>query len=39
VRATTALRRLLQGENTVVAPGVYDGLSARLVRRAGFAAV
>ena len=38
MRATTALRRLLQGDRTVVAPGVYDGLSARLVRQAGFAA-
>jgi 2-methylisocitrate lyase-like PEP mutase family enzyme len=36
MRSTTALRRLLEGERTVVAPGVYDGLSARLVRQAGF---
>jgi 2-methylisocitrate lyase-like PEP mutase family enzyme len=36
VRATTTLRRLLKGDRIVVAPGVYDGLSARLVRRAGF---
>jgi 2-methylisocitrate lyase-like PEP mutase family enzyme len=39
MRATTALRQLLKGEDVVVAPGVYDGLSARLARRAGFAAV
>ncbi len=39
MRATTALRQLLRGEEVVVAPGVYDGLSARLARRAGFAAV
>jgi len=39
MRATTALRQLLKGEGVVVAPGVYDGLSARLARRAGFAAV
>jgi len=39
MRATTALRGLLTGDSPVVAPGVYDGLSARLVRRAGFAAV
>jgi 2-methylisocitrate lyase-like PEP mutase family enzyme len=39
VRATTALRALLQGGDVVVAPGVYDGLSARLARQAGFAVV
>jgi 2-methylisocitrate lyase-like PEP mutase family enzyme len=39
MRATTALRQLLKGETIVVAPGVYDGLSARLARRAGFSAV
>jgi 2-methylisocitrate lyase-like PEP mutase family enzyme len=39
MRATTALRGLLTGDSLVVAPGVYDGLSARLVRRTGFAAV
>jgi 2-methylisocitrate lyase-like PEP mutase family enzyme len=39
VRATTALRALLKGDGIVVAPGVYDGLSARLARDAGFAAI
>ncbi|MGH7368693.1 MAG: isocitrate lyase/PEP mutase family protein [Candidatus Rokuibacteriota bacterium] len=39
MRPTTALRQLLEGEGLVLAPGVYDGLSARLVRAAGFAAV
>jgi 2-methylisocitrate lyase-like PEP mutase family enzyme len=39
MRATTALRQLLKGEGVVVAPGVYDGLSARLARHAGFAAI
>jgi 2-methylisocitrate lyase-like PEP mutase family enzyme len=39
VRPTTALRALLSGEEVLVAPGVYDGLSARLARHAGFAAV
>ena len=29
----------MQGDGIVVAPGVYDGLSARLARHAGFAAV
>jgi len=39
VRSTTALRHLVAGGETVVAPGVYDGLSARLAGRAGFPAV
>jgi 2-methylisocitrate lyase-like PEP mutase family enzyme len=39
MRATTALRQLVNGDGIVVAPGVYDGLSARLARQAGFAAV
>jgi 2-methylisocitrate lyase-like PEP mutase family enzyme len=39
MRATTALRTLIAGDTIVVAPGVYDGMSARLVQRAGFAAV
>jgi len=39
VRATAALRQLVSGGETVVAPGVYDGLSARLAGRAGFPAV
>jgi 2-methylisocitrate lyase-like PEP mutase family enzyme len=34
-----ALRRLLSGDEIIVAPGVYDGLSARLCARAGFRAV
>ena len=38
MRSTTALRHLLKTEGIVVAPGVYDGLSARLVAAAGFAA-
>jgi len=38
VRATTKLRQLLAAGRTVVAPGVFDGLSARLVEQAGFAA-
>ena len=39
MRSTTALRQLLAGGDVVVAPGVYDGLSARLAGRAGFRAV
>ena len=39
MRATDRLRELLQASDITVAPGVFDGLSARLVERAGFAAV
>jgi 2-methylisocitrate lyase-like PEP mutase family enzyme len=39
VRATTRLRDLLAGPDVIVAPGVYDGLSARLTAAAGFPAV
>ena len=38
MRPSTRLRDLLRAGDVVVAPGVYDGLSARLVGRAGFAA-
>ena len=33
------LRELLAGDEPVLAPGVYDGLGARLVEEAGFSAV
>jgi 2-methylisocitrate lyase-like PEP mutase family enzyme len=39
VRATERLRALLHSGRITVAPGAYDGLSARLVEQAGFAAV
>lgn len=39
MRATTKLRQLLASGRTLVAPGVFDGLSARLAEQAGFAAV
>jgi 2-methylisocitrate lyase-like PEP mutase family enzyme len=39
VRATTTLRTLFAAGRTVVAPGAFDGLSARLVEQAGFAAI
>jgi 2-methylisocitrate lyase-like PEP mutase family enzyme len=39
MRASTALRKLIGGDEIIVAPGVYDGMSARLVQRAGFTAV
>jgi len=39
VRATTKLRSLLTSGRIAVAPGVFDGLSARLVEQAGFPAI
>jgi 2-methylisocitrate lyase-like PEP mutase family enzyme len=39
VRATTKLRNMVGGGDIVVAPGAFDGLSARLVEQAGFGAV
>jgi 2-methylisocitrate lyase-like PEP mutase family enzyme len=36
---TTALRGLLRSGRIVVAPGIFDGLSARLVEQAGFPAL
>ena len=34
--ASSRLRRLMAGDGLVVAPGVFDGLSARLAEVAGF---
>jgi len=39
MRPTTKLRALLKSGQIIVAPGAYDGLSARLVAQAGFPAV
>ena len=39
MRATTRLRVLVTGNEVVIAPGVFDGLSARLAARAGFPAL
>jgi len=39
VKPTTRLRQLVTSGDVVVAPGVYDGLSARLAARAGFSAI
>jgi 2-methylisocitrate lyase-like PEP mutase family enzyme len=39
VRSTTKLRELLASGRIAVAPGAYDGLSARLVEQAGFPAI
>ena len=36
MRKTTQFRRLLEGTEIRVAPGAFDGLSARLIERAGF---
>jgi methylisocitrate lyase len=36
MRKTTQFRRLLKGKKILVAPGAFDGLSARLIERAGF---
>jgi 2-methylisocitrate lyase-like PEP mutase family enzyme len=39
VRTTTKLREFLASGRITVAPGAYDGLSARLVEQAGFPAI
>jgi 2-methylisocitrate lyase-like PEP mutase family enzyme len=38
-RPATRLREMTRGRDIVVAPGVFDGLSARLAGQAGFSAV
>jgi carboxyvinyl-carboxyphosphonate phosphorylmutase len=39
MRTTTRLRRMLAEPGIIVAPGAYDGFSARLIEAAGFEAV
>jgi len=39
MRKTTHLKRLLQDKRLLLAPGVYDVLSARIIEIAGFEAV
>lgn len=39
MKASTRLRALMAGGGPVVAPGGYDGISARMIERAGFPAV
>ena len=39
MKPTTALRRMLAEPGIVVAPGAYDGISARLIEAAGFKAI
>lgn len=38
MRSSTALRKFIETGDTIVAPGIYDGISARLVEQAGFPA-
>jgi 2-methylisocitrate lyase-like PEP mutase family enzyme len=39
MKSSTRLRQLMAGGGPVVAPGGYDGLSAKMIERAGFPAV
>jgi len=39
MRPSTVLRKFIEKGDIIVAPGVYDGISARLVEQAGFPAV
>src|SRR5258708_2546661 len=39
MKATTRLRQLLAAKNMLVAPGAYDGITARLAEQAGYSAV
>jgi 2,3-dimethylmalate lyase len=39
MRATTKLRQMLNSPGIILAPGAYDGISARLIERQGFKAV
>src|ERR1700741_1140396 len=39
MKATTRLRQLLAAKTMLVAPGAYDGITARLVEQAGFTGV
>lgn len=36
VAAATKLRRMIEGDGIVVAPGVYEGFSARIAHEVGF---
>jgi carboxyvinyl-carboxyphosphonate phosphorylmutase len=39
MRATTQLRQMLNSPGIIVAPGAYDGISARLIEHQGFKAI
>lgn len=36
ISAATKLRRMLDGDDIIVAPGVYDGFGARIAHEVGF---
>jgi len=38
MKATTKLRQLLRGEEIIVVPGIWDGISAKVMEKAGFPA-
>jgi 2-methylisocitrate lyase-like PEP mutase family enzyme len=39
MKATTRLRQLIADPEILVAPGAYDGITARLIEQAGFSAL
>ncbi len=39
MKVTQQLRQMINGEKSIIAPGVYDGLSALLAKRAGFSLI
>lgn len=39
MRKTTLLKQMLTGDELIIAPGVYDGISALLAKQAGFSTV
>ena len=39
MKTTTKLRQLLAGKQLIIAPGAYDGMTAKMTERAGFPAV
>lgn len=36
IHAATRLRQLISGKEIIIAPGVYDGFSARIAQEVGF---
>lgn len=39
MKRTSQLKQLINRQQTIIAPGVFDGLSAKLVEQAGFSAI
>lgn len=39
MKVTQQLRQMINGEKSIIAPGVYDGMSALLAKRAGFSLI